>query len=415
MSKFFNKIIIIVVIVLFTGVYTLAQSFSNLPNIAFIYSPKSTTIHPQFTVFNLSDEYSDLFIKLNLKELNFIQLANRKFQAKVKLKFIFYKSLLSSEMIDSSSKIFTINQNNIGNYLTTRYKIKTPKDNSFLVIITEDMYNEQKNINFIKIDKTKDSPQNFLLVDSASNLPIFNRYVSPTKTYYLKTNFNADSFATKQLYTDTTMPAPPASKLAYSKNLKLKKYFYVKKNSYFKLKNKGIYVFYSPDTASFTYRDVFGKYFPYVLTPEKMIPPLEYISSTSEFNKLKSKINQKLAVDDYWLKICKNPKTARTLIKIFYNRVQMANYFFSSYKPGWMTDRGMIFIVLGPPIILHKADNAEEWIYYNSYNGQQIDFFFKKQKANSLFSDYLLQRSSDFYKIWSDAVKSWQSGIVFTF
>jgi len=49
----------------------------------------------------------------------------------------------------------------------------------------------------------------------------------------------------------------------------------------------------------------------------------------------------------------------------------MANYFFTSYKPGWMTDRGMIYIVLGPPVILHKGDDFEEWIYYNSSNINQ--------------------------------------------
>jgi len=96
-----------------------------------------------------------------------------------------------------------------------------------------------------------------------------------------------------------------------------------------------------------------------------LISPLIYITTTNEYLQIISNTNKKLAVDNFWLKLAKNNKDkARELIKIYYNRVLYANQFFTTYKPGWQTDRGMIYIVFGIPDMVISDNLKEKWIYF---------------------------------------------------
>ena len=67
-----------------------------------------------------------------------------------------------------------------------------------------------------------------------------------------------------------------------------------------------------------------------------MIYPLKYILKDKEFNEIINTPNKKLAVDEFWLRAAnKNVELARDLIRIYYNRAYLANYYFTSYKEGW--------------------------------------------------------------------------------
>ena len=57
----------------------------------------------------------------------------------------------------------------------------------------------------------------------------------------------------------------------------------------------------------------------------------------------------KLEVDKFWLENARNVDKGKSLVSAYYNRVEAANLFFSSYLEGWKTDRGIIYVVLGPP------------------------------------------------------------------
>ncbi|RME17582.1 MAG: GWxTD domain-containing protein [Bacteroidetes bacterium] len=88
-----------------------------------------------------------------------------------------------------------------------------------------------------------------------------------------------------------------------------------------------------------------------------------------------------------------------------------ANRLFTSYKYGWQTDRGMIYIVFGPPEDIQKTYLFEKWYY--SLNGQRnaLVFTFYRNKNNPFTnSDFILERS-DYYKdLWYFAVERIRQG-----
>ncbi|NIA22828.1 MAG: GWxTD domain-containing protein [Proteobacteria bacterium] len=79
---------------------------------------------------------------------------------------------------------------------------------------------------------------------------------------------------------------------------------------------------------------------------------LVYISTPSEIRKLKNAPESKR--DSLWSVFWKKrdpvPTTEKNEAEIeYFKRVEYANKKFTSYKPGWKTDRGMIYIKYGPP------------------------------------------------------------------
>nr|MQY80099.1 GWxTD domain-containing protein [Bacteroidota bacterium] len=80
---------------------------------------------------------------------------------------------------------------------------------------------------------------------------------------------------------------------------------------------------------------------------------------------------------------------------------------------GWKTDRGMIYIVYGPPDILFKNDKEEVWSYGKKKKSDKISFTFRKVNSSFTENEYRLVRGEEVYTRWEDAVSSWKSGKVF--
>jgi GWxTD domain-containing protein len=167
-----------------------------------------------------------------------------------------------------------------------------------------------------------------------------------------------------------------------------------------------------------------GDTYPAVNTPETMIEPLAYLASRDEIAGLKSALKPKVALDDFWIKCGGNVDKARELIRIYYTRVYYSNYYFASYKEGWMTERGMIYIIYGPPDKVYKTAEGESWGYRKpelkskwggrySVTEDYLYFNFKKRENRYSDNDFFLSRSETLVTFWDQAVSSWKKGVVF--
>jgi GWxTD domain-containing protein len=168
----------------------------------------------------------------------------------------------------------------------------------------------------------------------------------------------------------------------------------------------------------------FGESFPKMNTPEEMIEPLGYIANEDELNSMRSAPKPKVALDEFWIKCGGNIEKSRELIRIFYTRVLYADYYFTSYKQGWRSDRGMIYIIYGPPDKVYKTTDGESWGYRKPvirsswgtrYRVKDEYLYFTFRKKQSVFSDndFYISRSETLVTFWEQAVASWRKGIVF--
>lgn len=93
------------------------------------------------------------------------------------------------------------------------------------------------------------------------------------------------------------------------------------------------------------------------------------------FRHLPDAASRKEFIQDFWLKRDPDPETEENEFKKeFFARIEYANKRFREGVPGWKTDRGRIYIYMGPPDKFEEFFNHDDpdirgpilfWIYYN--------------------------------------------------
>lgn len=153
---------------------------------------------------------------------------------------------------------------------------------------------------------------------------------------------------------------------------------------------------------------VSGKEFPFITSHENMATPLRYLSSNKEFKLIQRNPDKQAAVEHFWLNATSSPEIARKYIREFYNRVQYANRFFTCHKEGWMTDRGMLYIVMGPPNIVYRTTYSETWVFGDDKNFYSTLFDFKKVLNPLSDNDFALVRNPTYKDKWYRAIDMWR-------
>lgn len=150
--------------------------------------------------------------------------------------------------------------------------------------------------------------------------------------------------------------------------------------------------------------------FPNVPSYEEMVNMVAYISTRKEHETLLAAENKKIALDQYWINMVKDEEKAKALIREYFRQVEFANILFTDYKEGWMTDRGMIYIVLGPPQQVYFNADREVWIYDGLNSNSKITFTFARVKNILTPNYYVLNRSRSYQPEWFKSITLWRSG-----
>src|SRR4030095_4731502 len=103
-------------------------------------------------------------------------------------------------------------------------------------------------------------------------------------------------------------------------------------------------------------------------TPECRKGPRRSILEVKEderYKRLKTREERQSFIQKFWLALDPSPGTpANERRQEFWDRVDRANHLFrDSVKPGWMSDRGKIYILLGPPHDLSRLAGGDVWTY----------------------------------------------------
>jgi GWxTD domain-containing protein len=143
------------------------------------------------------------------------------------------------------------------------------------------------------------------------------------------------------------------------------------------------------------------QYYPRLVHLDELIEPLQYITKRSEFEKMQYAGNKKRAFDEFWLSLYPIKRNASDAISSYYRSVRSANEMFTNYKPGWKTDRGMIFIVMGVPDDVERKDWTEIW----SYEGRG-SFEFRIISSLFAYHQYYLVRKEEYKNHWLSSVRT---------
>jgi len=383
------------------------------------YKRTASSIHPQFVLFHTSDTITELHFKISSKEILYTRPDALNFQSNIIISYTLISSYVSKEIIDSASvRIVDINNENADKFLIGKLNVKAKTPRSYYLRVTVTDLNKSTSVtNTLTLEKDNDfNRQNFIAKDE-NDIPLFGNHIELNKTINIQYKSTLYSKVYVRYYNrEFPLAAPPFS-------MTEGKPFQYKADSVFSLsispkgtiaflpKQKGFYHFQVDSSGRNGFSLFhFSETFPNIKKAEDMIPPLRFITSRQEYDELMASTNKKAAVEKFWLDCTGNTDRAREIIRKFYNRVQDANEYFSSYLEGWKTDRGMIFLIYGAPNIMYRTANSETWIYGEENNLNSLQYTFSK--VNNPFSDndYALERSEIYRQSWYMAVDVWRQG-----
>jgi len=322
---------------------------------------------------------------------------------------------------DSASIVKLINREDIRTNYFTALPLKVYTGNKyFLILNVYDELRRTRNQASLILDKTtRFTSQNYKVVSPKTGYPLFSRSFAPGEHFRIIFNqMGYDSIFIDYFNPDKTMPRPLFSTLpeAPLKTTPDTSWSYAHNDSMnYELTFPGIYLFKVDKNQmdGLTLMN-FGEHFPRVRTPDDLLGPLIYLTSSSEFRDLRMELNRKLAVDNFWIGIAGNIEAARELIRVYYNRVLFANLYFTSYKEGWKTDRGMIYIVFGAPNMLEFTPNTEKWTYFTGKGSNPIEFVFERKENIFTTEDYQYIRDVSSNPYWRAAVQTWKKGKIYS-
>ena len=143
--------------------------------------------------------------------------------------------------------------------------------------------------------------------------------------------------------------------------------------------------------------------FPAVENIHELARPLAYLMDSKQYEDLleiSDKDSLKEAIDRFWLKNIGNKQKTRSVIELYYTRVEQANKMFSNFKEGWKTDRGLIYVMFGEPFYTRDRLRTLTWYYSYNLEDPEYRFQFRQPKLNNKFypfDHYLLQRQSYYH------------------
>lgn len=177
-----------------------------------------------------------------------------------------------------------------------------------------------------------------------------------------------------------------------------------------KFEQPGLYYFELNGAKSGQSIIVTNEQYPGTNSFDELVRNLRYMATEEEYEKMMTSFNKKELFDKFWLNNTKSEEKAREAVREYFKRVRDANVFFTSYKEGWKTDRGMIFIVFGPPNRVFMKDNSEMWIYEKTFELPRVAFTFNRIDTAFTNEHYVLIRNAEYQNLWFRVIDLWRKG-----
>ncbi|MFT7208591.1 MAG: GWxTD domain-containing protein [Flavobacteriales bacterium] len=395
---------------------------TNVQEIARIdYDWESSPFHPEFQLYHFSSDSSSIMLKIKSKEL----LYTRKdpaasFEAHISCwMLIEEKTTEGFIFIDSTTlNIVDANPDQTSRLVVSSSQFQLPlSSNPYrLTLKLKDKNRRWEQTEYLYTSKDEvPSRDDFQLYTNGSDLSVFGNKVHTGDFLKIKSDRFQQNWKHISWDDKTRLPAPPYTETRFELPFPEDTTKLVwDEGSVGKEISEGRLSLFDDRSQHVLTLLVTNDYFPEVRMIDEMIQSLRYISSKREFERINAtKANRKKELDKFWLDCGGSKERSRELIRIYYRRVEEANYYFSSYVEGWKSDRGLIHIVFGNPNRINHGADYETWTYGEENNLSSVTFNFRKVD-NALSENHLvLERNPIFRTQWDRAITAWRNGRIF--
>jgi GWxTD domain-containing protein len=376
---------------------------------------------PRYVLQNLNDSVSRLYYAVKESDLLF-QRSNvtNEMQANIKVDYIVHPLNAPKAITDSGyvviSNIAQLNNEWIYGYAD--FDVPAGDGEYFIDVTLRDLNKMSITYDMLYLSHSgKDAANNFILTEPNSQTPLYSnvvakdqeftlRYIDPSVTKIYVRYFQNTAEAARPPYAlpVATMPVMADSNWIID----------ITQAPVLKLDAPGYYTFstlQANEGGMMVCR--FNEDYPKVTTPQALLEPLRYITTKKEYNTLQTSSHMKAAIDSFWISTGGSQERARELISAYYGRVEIVNTHFSTYKEGWKTDRGMVYIIYGEPQNVYRMPDRETWVYGTDQTGNTLNFVFNRNTSSGFPNDFELERNQVYNVSWITGVDYWKQGQVY--
>jgi GWxTD domain-containing protein len=390
-------------------------------NFASQYQETSQSMQVETRLFHQGDSRTTLYFRLPQGMLSFKSLKEDKpLEARLLIRYKIYKSYESSKYLDSASIFINYGEDKEFQMIEGSIDVKTQRaSKGVLDIVFIDLFQGAVFKTAIPFDRSNpDFPQHDYLLTSIQGDIIYQNIITAFKPVLLFFRNEKQRKLFMRYIPDepTNLPATPFQEI-------------VEKFSLPPALDSSIIN--NPDTIIPTLSGVLhirserwdetglailvqDAPYPEIGFTPQLVAPIRYLTSEKEFGLLSTASETKLALDEFWLKAGGNPAKARALLRTYYARVQMSNRLFSACRQGWQTDRGMVYVIFGPPDQVFRSDTDEVWYYLHQTFQSPLNFTFKKIKHAWCKDEFELERSTNYRNLWYAHIEAWRKGRIDT-
>lgn len=384
-----------------------------------------SSLHPDFLIYHHTDNESKVFFHINSTQLLYAKNPdNEEFSCRIKINWKVYKSLEMKVATDTGSVMFSdIGSDKAFKHIYASFLIRLPSGSNYYIKFTViDLNKNAQGTQVYFTSKLNKYQHNYFYARNQSDSSVCYYNSIKDNIIHLYTSLNPSVKLYIRCYKKVFSQAPPSfsevpmPQFKYQPDTLLE--IYTDSNGYAQI-NLPEYSFFQLQTDTSLRAGItlfrFTKGFPAVTSEQMLLEPLRYMCTSSEYEKLKSAKDIKLAVDNFWITRCGSKERARELIKTYYTRVEEANRKFTSFTEGWKTDRGMIWLIFGEPAVIETKEQYISWLYRDRFNNLTMRYNFIKVNNPFTDNDYWLERNISYKPVWYEAVETWRQGRVYAY
>jgi GWxTD domain-containing protein len=384
-----KKLIIILAVFLSAGLQ--AQVLRNL-NFRYLYNPDEVVS----LTWNVIKENNDYTVFYDLKLIDSMRFNSVAIQ---------FETRASSS--EKSGTAIAENHTALSNSAThksgtQRFSVEATQT----ILLAKVIVSEAKKNNLLPFYKKLPTANSIYV--TVNNRPVSNSYINMDQP---ATFFGFESTRPLQVsyYKNAFPAAAPAFSTAQAqvpKVIKPDSVFLIDPKAETTLSKKGLYLAQQDTVSSLGVAFRVEQDYPKLGKLGSLAGPLVYVCTKQEYEKLKLAGSDKKKFDQVILSITGNTERARIFMRNYFKRVEAANQYFSSYKEGWKTDRGMIYIIYGIPEEVYLFEDREVWEYKNDDISERFQFV----KSTTIFDpeNYVLIRDKSFTNDWYGMIDLWR-------
>lgn len=373
----------------------------------------------QQQVFHVNDTLSELSIRVLPSLIPNLKSNHLEVYSYMNLTYAVYTSMNKKDLLDTDSyklsEILPFDHIEDGIAQLT-VPIAMKQNSNYVVLVSlQDPINKNNYLKILRIFKSEGVAENYKILDENDEI-LWYPWIENGKKIKIQYRYTGAKSVHLSYFKPEFSPAKPPyaqiDQLEYTK-AQVFENFEVSldkgKSSVIQLPKEGVYkVHYKEDDLSGKTLTQFYDAYPSVSSDAQKVFALRYLNARKEFAMMLGD-EPAHTLNEFWYFEDRTKERSQEMMTSYYARMLRANRIFTSYKEGWKTDRGMIFMIYGPPDHVYHESASEIWEYGSDAEYNDLRFEFQVLNTPLIDKEFVLERSDRFKNSWYRLLDHWRN------